>query len=86
MRTYIVVDDIDEHEREEADEEGDEDGQHHLGEPQVLLSLGGGQAALLVGGGRGVLRHVQPGLPHAVEYGWKHPSTSMAGSVIAPLI
>ena len=43
----VVVNDIDQHEGQETDEEGDEDGKHHLGEAEVLLPLGRGHAVLL---------------------------------------
>ena len=56
----IVVYDVDKHEGEEADEEGDEDGEHHLGEAQVLLPLRGRHARLLPGVGRCVLLNIQP--------------------------
>ena len=36
----LVINHIDQHQREEADEEADEDGQHHLGQSEVLLPLG----------------------------------------------
>ena len=48
----VVVNDIDQHEGQETDQEGDEDGQHHLGEAEVLLPLGRGHAVLLGGGSR----------------------------------
>ena len=35
----IIVHHIDQHEWEEADEEGEEDGEHHLGQSYVLLPL-----------------------------------------------
>lgn len=45
--TYIVIGDVDDHERQEGDEEAEEDGEHHPGETQVLLAghlgaVGGG--------------------------------------------
>ena len=36
----IVVHHIDQHEWQEADKEGEEDGEHHLGQSYVLLPLG----------------------------------------------
>ena len=33
---HVVVDHVDQHEGEEADQEGDEDGQHHLCQSKVL--------------------------------------------------
>ena len=36
----IVINHVDQHQREEANEEADEDGQHHLGQSEVLLPLG----------------------------------------------
>ena len=32
----VIVDDVDQHQGQEADQEGDEDGQHHLCQPEVL--------------------------------------------------
>ena len=32
----IIINDIDQHQGKEADQEGDEDGQHHLCQPEVL--------------------------------------------------
>ena len=37
----IVIEDVDQHQWEEAGDEGEEDGGHHLGESQVLLPGGG---------------------------------------------
>ena len=36
----IVVHHVDQHEWQEADKEGEEDGEHHLGQSYVLLPLG----------------------------------------------
>ena len=35
----IIIHHIDQHEWKEADEEGEEDGEHHLGQSYVLLPL-----------------------------------------------
>ena len=43
----VVVNDIDQHEGQETHQEGDEDGEHHLGQAKVLLPLRGGHAVLL---------------------------------------
>ena len=43
----IIINDIDQHQGKEADQEGDEDGQHHLGQPEVLLPLGIGNTIFL---------------------------------------
>ena len=46
----VVVNNVDQHEGQETDEEGNENGQHHLGEAKVLFPLGRGYAVLLGGG------------------------------------
>ena len=48
----VVVNNVDQHEGQETDEEGNENGQHHLGEAKVLFPLGRGHAVLLGGGSR----------------------------------
>ena len=32
----VIVNDVDQHQGQEADQEGDEDGQHHLCQPEIL--------------------------------------------------
>ena len=77
----VVVNDIDQHEGQETDEEGDEDGKHHLGEAEVLLPLGRGHAVLLgfCRGTGAVLLYVQPALSDSVEDGRVAQDDSNAG-------
>lgn len=55
--TYVIVGDIDDHERQEGDEEAEEDGEHHPGEAQVLLAghLGAIRGRVRLGAGRGTI-------------------------------
>ena len=57
----VVIHHVDQHERQETDQEGNEDGEHHLGQAEILLPLRGGHTVLLGGGFRrgAVLLHVQ---------------------------
>lgn len=55
--TYVIVGDIDYHERQEGDEEAQEDGEHHSGEAQVLLAgrLGAVRGRVRLGARRGAV-------------------------------
>ena len=59
----VVIHHVDQHEGQEAHQEGNEDGEHHLGQAEVLLPLRGGHAVLLGSrlGCGAVLLHVQSG-------------------------
>ena len=64
----IIINDIDQHQGKEADQEGDEDGQHHLGQPEVLLPLGIGNTILLARITGAVLLHIHPKIRRHINY------------------
>ena len=56
----IIINDIDQHQGKEADQEGDEDGQHHLGQPEVFLPLGIGNTIFFARITGTVLLYIHP--------------------------